>query len=129
MTLSVLVAAGIGLTACSGSTGPQGATGPTGPAGATGRDGPHRPRRRPRRDGPHRRHRRHRRHRPTGPLAVSRRDLRLLPQPERRPNGVSVNQNLYHNAAGSNALYKGSITITSVTWTDDTTTPVSASRP
>lgn len=40
MTLSVLVAAGIGLTACSGSTGPQGATGPTGPAGAPGATGP-----------------------------------------------------------------------------------------
>ncbi|MEY2668794.1 MAG: hypothetical protein RJA59_1432, partial [Pseudomonadota bacterium] len=40
MTLSVLVAAGIGLTACSGSTGPQGATGPTGPAGGTGPTGP-----------------------------------------------------------------------------------------
>ena len=39
MTLSVLVAAGLGLTACSGSTGPQGATGPTGPAGATGATG------------------------------------------------------------------------------------------
>jgi OmcA/MtrC family decaheme c-type cytochrome len=52
MTLSVLVAAGIGLTACSGETGPQGpagatgatgapgATGPTGPAGPTGPQGP-----------------------------------------------------------------------------------------
>jgi OmcA/MtrC family decaheme c-type cytochrome len=36
MTLSVLVAAGIGLTACSGDTGPQGATGPTGPTGPAG---------------------------------------------------------------------------------------------
>jgi OmcA/MtrC family decaheme c-type cytochrome len=55
MTLSVLAAAGIGLTACSGSTGPQGpsgptgntgtpgspgTTGPTGPGGATGPTGP-----------------------------------------------------------------------------------------
>ena len=40
MTLSVLVAAGIGLTACSGSTGPQGATGPTGATGDTGPVGP-----------------------------------------------------------------------------------------
>ncbi|MEI7703963.1 MAG: OmcA/MtrC family decaheme c-type cytochrome [Deltaproteobacteria bacterium] len=39
MTLSVLVAAGIGLTACSGSTGPQGANGPTGATGATGTPG------------------------------------------------------------------------------------------
>ena len=39
MTLSVLVAAGLGLTACSGSTGPQGATGPAGPAGPTGPTG------------------------------------------------------------------------------------------
>ena len=37
-------------------------------------------------------------------------------------NGVSVNQNIFHDAAGSNALYKGSITINSVTWTDETTT-------
>ncbi len=39
MTLSVLVAAGIGLTACSGSTGPAGAPGPTGATGATGAPG------------------------------------------------------------------------------------------
>jgi OmcA/MtrC family decaheme c-type cytochrome len=39
MTLSVLVAAGIGLTACSGSTGPQGPNGPTGATGASGAPG------------------------------------------------------------------------------------------
>jgi OmcA/MtrC family decaheme c-type cytochrome len=39
MTLSVLVAAGIGLTACSGSTGPTGPQGPTGATGAPGTPG------------------------------------------------------------------------------------------
>jgi OmcA/MtrC family decaheme c-type cytochrome len=39
MTLSVLVAAGIGLTACSGSTGPQGPAGPTGSTGTPGTPG------------------------------------------------------------------------------------------
>jgi OmcA/MtrC family decaheme c-type cytochrome len=39
MTLSVLVAAGFGLAACSGSTGPAGATGATGATGANGTNG------------------------------------------------------------------------------------------
>ncbi len=132
MTLSVLVAAGLGLTACSGSTGPQGATGPTGPAGATGPTGPA-GETGPTgptgatgatgATGPTG---------PTGPAAVAAETCAFChnqnnavftsPTAAVLGNGVTVNQNWYHDDAASNALYKGSIAIQSVTWADATTT-------
>jgi OmcA/MtrC family decaheme c-type cytochrome len=101
MTLSVLVAAGLGLAACSGSTGPTGPTGPaggTGPAGPTGPSGPTGP------TGP------------TGPLAVTAETCTLC-----HATDGFVNQNNFHNNAATIALYKGSITINSITWADATT--------
>jgi OmcA/MtrC family decaheme c-type cytochrome len=101
MTLSVLVAAGFGLAACSGSTGP---TGPTGPAGATGAPGTTGPTGPPGATGP------------TGPLAVTAETCTLC----HAIDGF-VNQNAFHNGAATIALYKGSITIDSISWADATT--------
>ncbi|HQR29290.1 MAG TPA: hypothetical protein PLL32_02700, partial [Anaeromyxobacteraceae bacterium] len=83
-----------------------GDTGPTGPAGAPGPTGP------------------------TGPVATQAETCSFCHNQDNAvnlraafiSNGVSVNQNFYHDDAASNALYKGSIAITSVTWADATTT-------
>ena len=132
MTLSVLVAAGIGLTACSGSTGPTGATGatgPTGPSGAPGATGPTGPSGAPGATGatgatgdtgpagpagPW----------PSAPRPASSATTRTTPLDARRcvlQQRRDVNQNLYHFAAESASVYKGSILIQSVTWNDETT--------
>ena len=131
MTLSVLVAAGIGLTACSGSTGPQGTPGSTGPTGAPGADGatappaplaPPAPPAPPALPAPPA-------HGPRRPDGRQRRDLHLLPQPEQRDcpaqrcdrfNGVIVNQNDYHNAAAVGRPLQGLDLDHERVWNDDT---------
>jgi OmcA/MtrC family decaheme c-type cytochrome len=106
LILAVLVATGFGLAACSGSTGPTGPAGATGPAGGTGAPGATGP------TGPAG---------PTGatgPLAVTAETCFLC---HSTATDALVNQNTLHNDASSNALYKGSIVVEAVTWTDTTT--------
>ncbi len=131
MTLSVLVAAGIGLTACSGSTGPQGPTGPTGNTGAPGATGPTGPAGVTGPTGPAGVTG------PTGPVAVQAETCTFchnqnnaLASPGLNAalnNGVTVNQNFYHDAASDDALASAFITISSVSWEDVTVTPPTVS--
>jgi len=104
LTLSMLAAAGLVLSACTGSTGPQGPAGtdgPTGPTGTTGTTGPTGP------IGPTG---------PTGPLATQAETCAYCHNTSTSTNGVTVNQDVFHDNLAADALYKGSLTISSVTW-------------